>query len=276
MLERTDGNPFFIREMVSLRAERGAEARPVDTSSREPEVPAGVREVIRGRLRHLSPTCTQTLEIASAVGREFAMELLEGASGLGREPLAEALDEAQRAGLVDEASNGGYRFAHALTQEAIYAEQSAPPPGAAPRTCRRGVGAAPRSGSGSPSRGSRAPLQLGRRCGEGAGLRHASRSPGDGSTGLRRGGFTVRSAPSAPLTSSGRSGLEERGEILLALGQARLLEQRSLSQPKRIPDRGGRRRPGIWQREPSRACGTGPVWGVPRLVLTQMDYIYWC
>ena len=124
VLEKTDGNPFFIRELVSLLAKRHAESRLVDASSRGLEVPAGVREVIRGRLRRFSPACNQAIEIASAVGREFAMEILEAASELGREPLAEALDEAQRAGLVDESPTGGYRFSHALTQEAVYVEQS--------------------------------------------------------------------------------------------------------------------------------------------------------
>ena len=123
VLDKTDGNPFFIRELVSLRAERYAERQAVDTASREPEVPAGVREVIRGRLRRLSPTCTQALETASVVGREFTVELLERASELDHEPLAEALGDARRAGLVEEAPKGSYRFAHALTQEAIYAEQ---------------------------------------------------------------------------------------------------------------------------------------------------------
>jgi tetratricopeptide (TPR) repeat protein len=50
--------------------------------------------------------------------------VLEAASGLGREYLAEALDEAHRAGLIEEVSNGVYRFAHALTQEAVYVELS--------------------------------------------------------------------------------------------------------------------------------------------------------
>jgi DNA-binding winged helix-turn-helix (wHTH) protein len=123
VLEKTDGNPFFIRELVSLFAERHAESRPVDAAGRELEVPTRVREVIRGRLRRLSPACNQALEIASAVGREFAIELLERASELDRDSLAEALGEAHRAGLVDEAPKAGYRFAHALTREAVYAEQ---------------------------------------------------------------------------------------------------------------------------------------------------------
>ena len=125
VLEKSDGNPFFIRELVSLLAERHAESRPMDAAGREMEVPEGVREVIRGRLRRLSPACNEALEIASVVGREFTMEILEAASGLGRESLAEALDESQRAGLIDEVASGGFRFAHTLTQEAVYAEQGA-------------------------------------------------------------------------------------------------------------------------------------------------------
>jgi DNA-binding winged helix-turn-helix (wHTH) protein/tetratricopeptide (TPR) repeat protein len=125
VLGRTDGNPFFIRELVSLLGERASETGLVDAEGRSFEVPAGVRAVIRGRLQGLSPTCKEALETASAVGREFAVEILEAASELGREPLMEALGEACRAGLVKEAPKGGYRFAHALTREAIYAEQSA-------------------------------------------------------------------------------------------------------------------------------------------------------
>ena len=125
VLERTDGNPFFIRELLSLLSERHAEGVPVDAASRAREVPAGVRAVIRGRLQKLPPTCDEALEIASAIGREFAVEILEAASGVGSESVAKALDEAHRAGLVEEAPTGGYRFIHALTQEAVYVELGA-------------------------------------------------------------------------------------------------------------------------------------------------------
>jgi len=121
---KTDGNPFFVRELVNLLAERQPEGSEADPSSRELEVPVGVREVIRGRLTRLSPACAGALETASVIGQEFAMEILAAASQLGRESLAEALDEALRAGLIGGTPKGGYRFAHALTQEAVYVEQS--------------------------------------------------------------------------------------------------------------------------------------------------------
>jgi len=124
VLEKTDGNPFFIRELASLLAERDAEGKLGDAASPGPRVPAGVREVIRGRLKRLSPACTRALEVASIIGREFPVEILEETSDVGAEALEEALSEAQRTGFIGEAPSDGYRFTHALTQEAVYVELS--------------------------------------------------------------------------------------------------------------------------------------------------------
>ena len=70
---QTEGNPFFVGEVVRLLREEGA---LTPEASRTPEhwsarIPDGVREAVGRRLERLSPPCSATLTVASAIGREF-------------------------------------------------------------------------------------------------------------------------------------------------------------------------------------------------------------
>jgi DNA-binding SARP family transcriptional activator len=107
--ERTDGNPFFVREVARHLAERRDAAG---------DVPESVSDVVLARVARLSRTSAEALMAASVLGVSFelsALELLVGA-----DDLLDALDEASAAGLVDDAASGRYRFAHALTRDAVY------------------------------------------------------------------------------------------------------------------------------------------------------------
>jgi class 3 adenylate cyclase/tetratricopeptide (TPR) repeat protein len=122
ILERTDGNPFFITQLLLHRAavrghERGEEA------TRGLDLPPGVRDVIRGTLRRLSAVCNEALAVASVIGRDFSLDVLEWVTGSDAEVLAEQIDQARKAGLVSMAPGGGLRFAHSLIREILYAEQ---------------------------------------------------------------------------------------------------------------------------------------------------------
>ncbi|MEE9280754.1 MAG: AAA family ATPase [Myxococcota bacterium] len=119
LVEKTDGNPFFIKEIVQLLpADNDADLQaPL-------EIPPGVREVIRGRLQGLSPTCNQALATASVIGLEFDPETLARVTGLGPGQLERELASARAAGIVSETAEGSYRFSHPLVQETVYAEQS--------------------------------------------------------------------------------------------------------------------------------------------------------
>jgi DNA-binding SARP family transcriptional activator len=110
----TDGNPFFVEELLRQYAESGATDR----------VPEGVREVLGRRLARLDDAARETLLLAAVVGREAGLRVLAEASGLDAAALADALDAVLAAHLVRE-ERGGYAFTHALVREAIYAELSA-------------------------------------------------------------------------------------------------------------------------------------------------------
>jgi DNA-binding SARP family transcriptional activator len=124
VLRLTGGNPFFVRELLLNLAESGARtAEAGGNGDRAPaEVPAGIREAVGRRLWRLDRGTRQVLEVAAVVGLEFDGEVVAQASGPGgdRRAALDALDEAARSRLVVRGP-GGYRFAHAIVRDTIYA-----------------------------------------------------------------------------------------------------------------------------------------------------------
>jgi DNA-binding CsgD family transcriptional regulator len=128
--QQTEGNPFFVTELVRLL---GAEGRlaPVPGAAGPLAIPPTVRAAIGRRLDRLSAACRGVLAVAAVIGREFSLAVLApawageaGAAPDDRAPLLAALDEALAAHLVAEAPAGvgRYRFAHALIRETLYEE----------------------------------------------------------------------------------------------------------------------------------------------------------
>lgn len=121
----TEGNPFFVREVLRHLAETDAVVRHGDGwSTRLPieelGIPEGVREVVGKRLARLSGEANRVLRTAAAVGAEFEPELVRAAGGFNEEALITALEEATGARLVIESTSGRYRFAHALVRDTLY------------------------------------------------------------------------------------------------------------------------------------------------------------
>lgn len=127
----TEGNPFFLSEMIRHLAESGyivqREGRWVsDYSLDEVGIPEGIREVVGRRLSALSPAVNAALSIAAVIGPEFDIATLEAAGGSSRDELFDALDEAVQASVVREVAGayGRYAFAHALVRSTLYDELS--------------------------------------------------------------------------------------------------------------------------------------------------------
>jgi len=120
----TEGNPFFVHEVVRLLASEGRLEGATDESSWSLSIPQGIREVVGRRLSTLSETCNQLLTTASVIGREFDLPVLSRVSELDAEATMEQLEEAVGARLVEEMPDSidRYRFAHALVRETLYAE----------------------------------------------------------------------------------------------------------------------------------------------------------
>ncbi len=125
----TEGNPFFVVEVLRHLVETGAVVRRQGRwSVADPgtlSVPEGVRDVIGRRLSRLSDASNEVLSVASVLGRDFDVELLSELSGLTESALLDALDEAVRARIIDETGPDHFHFSHALVRATLYEEMSA-------------------------------------------------------------------------------------------------------------------------------------------------------
>jgi tetratricopeptide (TPR) repeat protein len=120
----TEGNPFFVGEMVRLLAPDGQLADPPE----EPRfsIPQGVRDVVNHRLRRFSEDCNRLLMIGAVIGQEFSLNILERLSKLSHTQLLDELGPAVAAQIIAEVPQavGRYRFGHALIRDTLYSELS--------------------------------------------------------------------------------------------------------------------------------------------------------
>ncbi len=129
ILDRSDGNPFYLEELVRVLVDRGLLAIEVnnlvwraEAAIAEVELPANVQSLLASRIDRLAADTRRTLQLASVIGRNFYYRVLalisENAGELDRH-----LDTLQASDLVHEASRlpeWEFLFRHALTQEAAY------------------------------------------------------------------------------------------------------------------------------------------------------------
>jgi class 3 adenylate cyclase len=125
----TDGNPFFVGEILRSLQESGTfvldEATGrwrVDRSSGL-GLPQSVRDVIERRVDRLGDAARDVLTLAAVVGRSFEVELLAQLVDMGEGRLLDELDAAVGASLLAESTEqiGLFRFTHALINQTLYA-----------------------------------------------------------------------------------------------------------------------------------------------------------
>jgi class 3 adenylate cyclase/tetratricopeptide (TPR) repeat protein len=131
--QRTEGNPFFIEEVVqalvetgSLVGERGS-YRLAEPAA-EVEIPATVQAVLAARIDRLEAQEKAVLQTAAVVGREFSEPVLRAVAGLPGPDLAASLSTLVGAELLYEQAlypEAEYTFKHPLTQEVAYRAQLA-------------------------------------------------------------------------------------------------------------------------------------------------------
>jgi DNA-binding SARP family transcriptional activator/tetratricopeptide (TPR) repeat protein len=127
LAERTDGNPFFLTELVRDRREAGAAA--------DDALPDTVRETILARLARLSERARGVAEFGSIVGRAFDVDLVRETAGWSEHDILAALDELiDRRVVRDLGASSSYAFVHQLIPATI---ESAMDPALARRRHRR-------------------------------------------------------------------------------------------------------------------------------------------
>ena len=120
--EETDGNPFFVSEVVRHLSETGALFRDqgghLQTAAPLSDIalPESLRQVIGARVARLGEGTQRALSLGAVIGRDFDLDVVARATGMPEDDLLDCLDEAQTAAIVTEFNDvpGRYRFAHAL------------------------------------------------------------------------------------------------------------------------------------------------------------------
>jgi class 3 adenylate cyclase/tetratricopeptide (TPR) repeat protein len=128
LINRTQGNPFFLEESVralvetrTLTGERGAYrlAGPVHSL----QLPATAQAILGARIDRLAPADKRLLQATAVVGKDVPFPLLEAISAEPEERLREGLARLQAAEFLYEARlfpELEYTFKHALTHEVAY------------------------------------------------------------------------------------------------------------------------------------------------------------
>ena len=101
LYRETEGNPFFIEEVVKSLIEQGEIYREDGGWGRkqveELAIPLSVKEAIGRRLNRLSEPCTDVLRTAAALGKIFPFAELAAVTTISEDALLDALDEASGA-----------------------------------------------------------------------------------------------------------------------------------------------------------------------------------
>jgi class 3 adenylate cyclase/predicted ATPase len=126
IVERTDGVPLFVEEMVKAMLESGAE-RGQEFAGSVPSVglgvPATLQASLMARLDRLGTAAKGVAQIGAAIGREFSYELVVAVADLPDETLPRALQRLVDAGLIFQRGTppaAEYLFKHALVQDTAY------------------------------------------------------------------------------------------------------------------------------------------------------------
>jgi class 3 adenylate cyclase/tetratricopeptide (TPR) repeat protein len=128
LIERTEGNPFFLEESVRtlvetkvLAGERGN--YHLEKKVESTQVPATVQAVLAARIDRLPLEEKQLLQSAAVIGKDVPFSLLQAITELSDEELRRGLTHLQAAEFLYETSlfpDLEYTFKHALTHEVAY------------------------------------------------------------------------------------------------------------------------------------------------------------
>jgi class 3 adenylate cyclase/tetratricopeptide (TPR) repeat protein len=128
VIERTEGNPFFLEESVRALVETGGlvggrgayrPLKPLDSL----QVPATVHAVLAARIDRLPSEEKRLLQTAAVIGTEVPFALLQAIAELSEEEMRRGLGHLQAAEFLYETSlfpELEYTFKHALTHEVAY------------------------------------------------------------------------------------------------------------------------------------------------------------
>jgi class 3 adenylate cyclase/tetratricopeptide (TPR) repeat protein len=124
IIGKTEGNPFFMEEIVQALFEQGALVRngtiKLSKSLGAIQIPSTVQAVLASRIDRLPPDQKDLLQTLAVIGKEFPFRLVREVSGKSDDELQRLLSELQMAEFIYEqpaVSDIAYVFKHALSQQ---------------------------------------------------------------------------------------------------------------------------------------------------------------
>src|SRR6266478_3634990 len=127
VIERTEGNPFFIEEMVQALFDEGALVRngvvKVTRSLSQLRLPLTVQGVLASRIDRLPAAHKDLLQTLAVIGKDFPLNLVKHITASPDYQLEPILKGLQAGEFIYEQPASGeaeYTFKHALTQEVAY------------------------------------------------------------------------------------------------------------------------------------------------------------
>jgi DNA-binding CsgD family transcriptional regulator len=124
IFDLTDGNPFFIEEVIRALGAAGQlsriDERWEQRTRLELDIPRSIHDAVLRRTETLSPSATTLLRQAAVAGRAFDFAVLHALTADEEIDLIAPLRELVDAQLVFEESAERFAFRHALTRQAVY------------------------------------------------------------------------------------------------------------------------------------------------------------
>jgi class 3 adenylate cyclase/predicted ATPase len=131
ILARTEGNPFFMEEMVQALLEQGILVREGTAGGQARltrpltalQLPPTVQGILAARIDRLPATDKALLQMLAVIGKEFPLGLVAQVVGQPEAEVQEGLAHLQRGEFIYEQPafpEPEYTFKHALTQEVAY------------------------------------------------------------------------------------------------------------------------------------------------------------
>jgi len=128
LIERTEGNPFFLEESVRtlaetkvLAGERGAYR--LAKAAQSLQIPATAQSILAARIDRLAPEDKRLLQAAAVIGKDVPFTLLQAIVEEPEEVLRRGLGNLQASEFLYESRlfpDLEYTFRHALTQQVAY------------------------------------------------------------------------------------------------------------------------------------------------------------
>jgi len=138
LYQETEGNPFFIFEVIRSLFEQGilyrdehgwsTDLKDFATNYAQVPIPPSVRDVIQVRLNRLDETSRQVLETAAVFRQQFYFDTIKRTCDKSEDEILDAFDRLLRAQLIKEVEVGmegsSYDFNHDKIREVAYQQMS--------------------------------------------------------------------------------------------------------------------------------------------------------